>query len=88
MLLYSRELPSGGMVLIESENAAEGHDHHAVLAVERRSDPSRRAGHEPPIIAEARGASRASVFHELYSIASDNVAISRALKRWRSQERE
>lgn len=87
MLLYSRELPSGGMVLIESENAAEGRDHRAVIAVERRSDPSRRAGHEPPIIAEAHGASRASVFRELYSIASDNVAISQALNRWQSQRK-
>ena len=78
MLLYSRELPSGGFVLIEAESA-EGGLHHAFLAVERRSDPSRRAGHEPPVIAEARGASRQVVFKELYGIARDNLAISRAL---------
>ena len=78
MLLYSRELPSGGFVLIEAEGA-EGGLHHAFLAVERRSDPSRRAGHEPPVIAEARGASRQVVFKELYAIARDNLAISRAL---------
>ena len=78
MLLYSRELPSGGFVLIEADTA-EGGLHHAFLAVERRSDPSRRAGHEPPVIAEARGASRATVFRERYAIARDNTAISRAL---------
>ena len=78
MLLYSRELPSGGFVLIEADSV-EGGLHHAFLAVERRSDPSRRAGHEPPVIAEARGTSRQTVFKELYPIARDNLAISRAL---------
>ena len=82
MLLYSRELPSGGFVLIEADSA-EGGLHHAFLAVERRSDPSRRAGHEPPVIAEARGTSRQIVFKELYAIARDNLAISRALLRRR-----
>lgn len=80
MLIYSRELPSGGFVMIEADNA-EGGLHCAFLAVERRSDPSRRAGHEPPVIAEARGTSRATVFRELYAIARDNTAISRALLR-------
>lgn len=82
MLLYSRELPSGGFVMIEAEDG-EGGLHYAFLAVERRSDPSRRAGHEPPVIAEARGPSRATVFKELYAIARDNTAISYALLRWR-----
>ena len=82
MLLYSRELPSGGFVLIEADNA-EGGLHRAFVAVERRSDPSRRAGHEPPVIAEARGTSRATVFKELYAIARDNTAISHALLRRR-----
>lgn len=80
MLLYSRELPSGGFVMIEADNT-DGGLHHAFVAVERRSDPSRRAGHEPPVIAEARGTSRATVFKELYAIARDNIAISRALLR-------
>jgi hypothetical protein len=80
VLLYSRELPSGGFVMIEADNA-EGGLHHAFVAVERRSDPSRRAGHEPPVIAEAHGTSRATVFKELYAIARDNIAISHALLR-------
>jgi hypothetical protein len=85
VLLYSRELPSGGFVMIEADNA-EGGLHHAFLAVERRSDPVRRAGHEPPVIAEARGTSRAIVFKELYAIARDNSAISHALLRWRERD--
>ena len=85
MLLYSRELPSGGFVMIEADNA-EGGLHHAFLAVERRSDPSRRAGHEPPVIAETRGTSRATVFRELYAIARDNIAISHALLRWQGRD--
>jgi hypothetical protein len=84
VLLYSRELPFGGFVLIEADSA-EGGLHHAFLAVERRSDPSRRAGHEPPVIAEARGPSRQIVFRELYAIARDNIAISRALLRQREE---
>jgi hypothetical protein len=84
VLLYSRELPFGGFVLIEADSA-EGGLHHAFLAVERRSDPSRRAGHEPPVIAEARGTSRQIVFRELYAIARDNIAISRALLRQREE---
>jgi hypothetical protein len=84
VLLYSRELPSGGFVMIEADDTAGGL-HHASLAVERRSDPSRRAGHEPPVIAEARGTSRATVFKELYAIARDNIAISHALLRWQGR---
>jgi hypothetical protein len=84
VLLYSRELPSGGFVMIEVDNT-DGGLHHAFVAVERRSDPSRRAGHEPPVIAEARGTSRATVFKELYAIARDNIAISRALLRGRGR---
>ena len=85
MLLYSRELPSGGFVMIEADSA-EGGLHHAFVAVERRADPSRRAGHEPPVIAVAHGASRTVVFKELYAIACDNVAIARALLRWQARD--
>ena len=86
MLLYSRELPSGGFVMIEADDL-EGGLHHAFLAIERRSDPSRRAGHVPPVIAEAQGTSRATVFKELYAIARDNTAISRALHRRQGRAR-
>jgi hypothetical protein len=83
VLLYSRELPSGGIVLIESDSGETGL-HHAFVSVERRADPLRRAGHHPPIIAEAHAPSRVAVLRELYSIASDNMAISQALVRWQT----
>lgn len=71
--------------MIEADSI-EGGLHHGFLAVERRADPSRRAGHEPPVIAEAHGASRTVVFKELYEIACDNVAIARALLRWQARD--
>jgi hypothetical protein len=58
--------------------------HRARIAVERRTDPTRRDGHTPPVIAVAEGPSAQSVFRELLAIASDNVAIARALLRWQS----
>ena len=69
------------------EETAEHAVHRGHVAVERRSDPERREGHEPPIIAVAEGASAQSVLRQLFEIASDNVAIARALLRWRSDGR-
>src|SRR5918912_2013166 len=72
-ILYTRELPGGGYVVIESLPSEDSAVYRARVSVERRSDPTRRAGHPPPIIAELSGTSRTSVFDELYRIASDNV---------------
>lgn len=84
VLLYSRELPGGGVVLIEA--MPEGSPSCAArVSVERRSDPKRREGHMPPVIAEAEASSQASAFKELYSIASDNVAVARGLIRWQAR---
>jgi hypothetical protein len=84
VLLYSRELPGGGVVTIEA--LPEGSPAcHARIAVERRSDPKRREGHVPPVIAEARAPSQASAFKELYQIASDNVAVARGLIQWQAK---
>jgi hypothetical protein len=77
-VLYSRELPGGGVVLIEAFPAADG-PHRARLCVERRSDVRRRSGHAPPVVAEAEAATRAQVFQQLYGLAADNVALARAL---------
>jgi hypothetical protein len=85
-ILYQRELPGGGYVHVEEESTAAP-VHRAHVAVERRTDPTRRSGHEPPIIAVAEGASAHNVFRQLLEIASDNVAIARALLRWRSDGR-
>ena len=83
-ILYSRDLPGGGYVSVEAE-AVQAEVHRAHIAVERRADPTRRDGHAPPVIAVAEGPSSASVFRELYAIASDNVSIARQLMRWQSQ---
>ena len=85
-VLYSRELPGGGVVTIEAlpdERSAC----RARVTVERRSDPERREGHVPPVIAEAEAPSRAMAFEELYAIASDNVAVARGLIRWQAARR-
>ena len=78
-IVYRRNLPGGGFVNIE----ADGGDqlHRAVITVERRSDPSRRDGHHPPVVAVAEGPSSQSVFRQLLEIAADNIAIARALLR-------
>jgi hypothetical protein len=83
-VLYHRELPGGGYVNVEEEAAASGDVRRAHVAVERRREPFRRDGHEPPVIASAEGITTHSVFRQLLEIASDNVAIARALLRWQS----
>lgn len=87
MRLYTRNLPGGGTVVIEDEVPVDDPTVHARIVVERRADPRRRAGHVPPVIAEATGESREEVFRQLYPIASDNVEIARALRRIIEQER-
>ncbi|HUO52747.1 MAG TPA: hypothetical protein VMT93_09520 [Gemmatimonadaceae bacterium] len=86
VLLYTRELPGGGMVTIEAQ--PEGTPSvQARVSVERRTDPKRREGHVPPVIAEARSSTQASAFKELYGIAADNVAVARGLIQWQARRR-
>ena len=85
-VLYTRELPGGGFVAIESLSSDDG-VHRARISVERRNELDRRDGHERPIIAELEGSSRAAVFDELYRIAVDNVAIARGIMRWQAARR-
>ena len=85
-VLFTRELPGGGFVSIEALPAEDG-VHRARVSVERRSDPGRRLGHLPPIIATLEGASRTAIFDELYRIAVDNVAIARGIMRWQAARR-
>lgn len=86
-LLYSRELPGGGYVTIQAE-LVEENLYHGWVAVERRSDRNRREGVGVPIIAEAHGASTDSLYASLHGIASDNVAVARAIRRWESENAE
>ena len=61
--------------------------YRARVSVERRSDPARRLGHLPPVIAMLEGPSRNAVFEELYRIAVDNVAIARGIMQWQAARR-
>jgi hypothetical protein len=80
-VVYQRELPGGGYVHVEEEGV-DAETRRAHVTVERRTDPTRRDGHEPPVIASAEGRSQ-GVFGELLRIAQDNVAIAKALLRLR-----
>ena len=82
--LYSRTLPGGGFVNVDVDPPSAAGIHRAYVAVERRVDPARRDGHVPPVVASAEGGTRQNVFAQLLSIAADNVAVARALLRWRS----
>jgi len=81
--LYMRPLPGGGFVSIESAGTGPGAV-RAILIVERRADPARRLGHAPPVVAEATAENTARALDALFSIASNNVEIARALQRWRA----
>jgi len=81
-LLYIRELPGGGYVTIEGQPAPTGVPYHAALHVERRSDPDRRAGHEPPVVVEADAPTQDEVLDRLLVVANSNVAVAAALLRW------
>jgi hypothetical protein len=86
--LYRRQLPGGGYVAIDSTTGvSESARVHVQLLVERRADLARRAGHEPPVVAEADAADPTQVFDELYAIAVDNVEVARALQRWQARRR-
>ena len=82
--LYHRELPGGGYVAIEARKEADS-SFHARLLAERRSDPARRAGHAPPVIAEAAGKVPSRVFDELYSLAADTVSVAQWNMRWQAK---
>jgi hypothetical protein len=84
--LYRRTLPGGGFVNVDVEPPVSG-IHRAYVAVERRADPVRRDGHVPPVVASAEGRTRQSVFAQLLAIATDNVAVARALLQWKSDGR-
>ncbi|GMV08499.1 MAG TPA: hypothetical protein PKC83_01670 [Gemmatimonadaceae bacterium] len=78
-ILYERELPGGGFVHVEEESRHDTETHRAQVRVERRTDPARRDGHEPPVIARAEGRSLQGIFGELLRIAQDNVAVAKGL---------
>lgn len=82
-VLYERSLPGGGYVQVEEATASDREPalHRVHVAVERRSDPSRRDGHAPPVIVTAEGGSLTQLMRRLLVIANDNVEIAKGLLR-------
>lgn len=93
--LYRRELPGAGFVCIdvtdvaEEESAGVPRESSRIrVYVERRADAARRIGHEPPVLAECEGGDSAPALGELYRMASDNVALARALLEWQTRRQK
>jgi hypothetical protein len=87
-VLYSRDLPGGGYVIVDAGpagGAAGGH--RARLVVERRAEPARRAGHAPPVIAQCEAPDADSAGDPLRGIAADNVRLALALRKWAHERR-
>jgi hypothetical protein len=78
--LYTRQLPGGGYVVIEATRSDS--EVSLRLYVERRVDPKRRSGHQPPIVAVVSGVDRERAVRQLVRIAENNVEVARALQRW------
>ena len=76
-LVYRRELPGGGYVAIDVRRERELA--RTLVSVERRGKHERRPEHKPVIIAQADGDERSPAFADLYRMATDNVAIARAI---------
>jgi hypothetical protein len=91
--LYRRDLPGAGYVEIDATTTGEEGDAQGIersrirVYVERRASEERRAGHAPPVVAEFAGDHRAPEVAELYSMASDNAALARALIEWQGRQR-
>lgn len=84
--LYTRRLPGGGVVRIEATpSPADCSAVQARVCVERRSDPERREGHAPPVIAETSAPTPALALQALFGVASDNVAVARGLLQWQAR---
>ena len=84
---YRRPMPGGGYVEVEVEalpiGAPEERDRRlrGRIFMERRADPSRRYGHQAPIVAELTGDDRDELMADLFQLAHDNAALARNLMR-------
>jgi hypothetical protein len=85
--VYRRPLPGGGYVAIDSVPDATGDATvRAHVLVERRSDPGRRVGHVPPVVAETVAPDVQHAVDALTEIAANNVEVARALQRWQARQ--
>jgi hypothetical protein len=86
LTVYRHDSP-GGRIVIITVDERDPNDVVARLQVERRTDPGRQGVGEPPLIAEARGASREAVLAELRALAADDAELARRLARWTAMQR-
>ena len=86
LTVYRHDSPGGRIVIITVDERDPGNV-VARLQVERRVDPERQGVGEPPLIAEARGASREAVLTELRALAADDAELARRLARWTAMQR-
>jgi hypothetical protein len=80
---FERQLPGGGFVAIEvvsTKSLWRSPVYHGRVIVERRA-PSRRRGHEPPVIATASASNVEAVVAQLLPAAQCNATIGAALLR-------
>lgn len=93
--LYRRELPGAGYVAIDlmlarddaNDDGRQRETSRVRVYVERRGDEERRAGHNPPVVAEFAGDQRSPEVGELYRMAADNAALARGLLEWQGRQR-
>lgn len=80
-LAFRRDLPGGRVVAI---TVADFHGDGVIgrLVVERRADHTRRSKGEPPIVAEAFGATREEVLRRLREIAESDNELAMRLDLW------
>jgi glycine cleavage system regulatory protein len=84
---YRRPMPGGGYVEVELEaavvNASDKRDRmlRGRIVMERRADPSRRYGHQAPVVVELTGDDRDELMANLFQLAQDNAALARNLMR-------
>ena len=84
--VYRRPMPGGGYVEVELDAPPSGGDGTAArlrgrVVMERRADPSRRYGHQAPVVAELSGDDRDELTADLFRLAQDNAALARNLMR-------
>jgi hypothetical protein len=76
--LYRRPLPGGGYAAIEIETGRRlwNREYRGRVVVERRAVESRRAGHPPPVVIEARARTPDDVLAQLFPIVLSNTALA------------
>lgn len=78
-IIYERQLPGGGFVIIEAtpvRNLLGQRRYRGEVVVERRADNDRRVGHQAPVVASTEAATLGTVLHELFPVAHSNTALA------------